>query len=61
MLIISGCLDYLNINSGKTIYESHPTKVSYTIDYGYNVNCIGIGDYNIKYNCDKPEVLIGKI
>lgn len=61
ILIISGCLDFLNINSGLTIYESHPTKVSYTIDYGYNVNCTGIGDYNIKYNCDKPEVLIGSV
>jgi hypothetical protein len=61
MLTISGCLDYLNINSGKTIYESHPTKVSYTIDYGYNVNCTGFGDFNIRYNCDKPEVLIGKV
>jgi len=61
ILTISGCLDFININSGLTIYESHPTKVRYTIDYGYNVNCTGVGDYNIKYNCDKPEILIGLV
>jgi hypothetical protein len=31
----------------------------YTITYGYRINCSGTGDYNIKYDCDKSEVLNG--
>ena len=57
--LTSGCLEYINVNSDKIIYESHPTKVSYIISYGYQVNCTGKGNYNIEYNCDKPEVLLG--
>ncbi|MCK4347627.1 MAG: transglutaminase domain-containing protein [Thermoplasmatales archaeon] len=61
ILATSGCLDYFDINGGNTTYESHPTKISYTISYGYKVNCTGNGDYNIEYDCDKPEVLIGTV
>lgn len=61
MLTTSGCLDYFYTNGGNTIYESHPTKISYTISYGYKVNCTGNGDYSIEYDCDKPEVLIGTV
>jgi transglutaminase-like putative cysteine protease len=43
------------------IYEAHPTEVSYTIEYGYLINCTGFGKYNIKYDCDLPEVLEGEI
>ena len=61
-LIISttGCFDFLN-DVGSTMYEKHPTKIRVTLSYGYNVSCTGSGEYNIKYNCDDPEVLNGRI
>lgn len=58
-LTISGCLDFFMGGDGSTTYQSHPTKVGYTISYGYKINCSGHGKYNIKYNCDIPEVLNG--
>ena len=36
---MSGCLDLLDI--GGVTYETHPTKVQYTIQYGYTVSCSG--------------------
>jgi transglutaminase-like putative cysteine protease len=55
--IFSGCLDsFLDF---PTTYESHPTKISYTIRYGYIVTCTGTGKYEITYDCDIPEVLRG--
>ncbi len=55
--IFSGCIDSLfNI---PTTYEAHPTKISYTIRYGYIVTCTGTGKYEITYDCDIPEVLQG--
>ena len=59
--ITSGCLDFLKTSEDGTTYESHPTKAQYTISYGYNITCRGIGEYNIKYDCDIPEVLIGQV
>ena len=58
-LILSGCLDFFTDNHGTITYESHPTRVRYTISYGYFVNCSGKGQYTIKYDCDLPEVLEG--
>lgn len=58
-LIFSGCVDFLI--DGSTTYESHPTMIGYTIIYGYKVNCTGSGDYDITYDCDVPEVLVGQI
>src|SRR4030042_908872 len=52
-LVLSGC-----INDGNTTYESHPTKISYKIKYGYFINSTGTGNYEIKYDCDIPEVLL---
>ena len=52
-LVLSGCL-----NDGNTTYESHPTKISYKIKYGYFINSTGTGNYEIKYDCDIPEVLL---
>jgi len=60
-LTLSGCLDLFTSDDGSTTYQSHPTKISYTISYGYKINCTGSGEYNIKYNCDLPEVLEGQI
>ena len=58
----SGCLEYYNFDfDGSTTYESHPTKIRYTINYGYKVNCSGTGEYTIHYDCDLPEVLLGSI
>lgn len=59
-LVLCGCQD-LFVNSGKTIYQSHPTKVRYTLSYGYKINCSNTGKYKIHYNCDLPEVLNGQI
>ena len=42
-----------------TTYEAHPTKISYTIRYGYNVTCTGTGKYTVTYDCDIPEILQG--
>ena len=58
-LILSGCLDFFTSNNDTITYESHPTGVSYTISYGYSVNCSGKGRYTLKYDCDLPEVLEG--
>jgi len=55
--IFSGCID--SLLDFPTTYESHPTKISYTIRYGYNVTCTGTGKYEITYDCDIPEVLTG--
>ena len=53
VLILSGCINYSN-----TIYASHPTKISYKIKYGYFINSTGSGNYEIKYDCDIPEVIL---
>lgn len=60
-LTISGCLDFFTSDDGSTTYQSHPTKISYTISYGYKINCSGTGDYTISYDCDIPGVLKGDI
>ena len=57
----AGCLDFLNEIDNTVTYESHPTSISYTISYGYRLNCTGSGDYEIKYDCDEPEVLFGMV
>lgn len=59
----SGCLDVLQkgLEDITVIYESHPTKVSYNISYGYNVTCLGEGEHHIRYIVDIPEVLIGSV
>jgi hypothetical protein len=57
---LSGCIDLFQLD-GSTTYESHPTSVRYTISYGYTINCTGSGRYNLFYNCDLPEVLLGGI
>ena len=61
ILSTSGCMDYFNISDGGVIYESHPTKIQYNIRYGYWINCSGTGEYVINYDCDEPEILIGKV
>jgi len=61
VLGLSGCLkdfDFDDFSITTTYYEI-TTKISYTISYGYEINCSGVGEYMIKYNCDKPEVFRG--
>ena len=53
--VISGCLDFFQ--DIPTTYEAHPTKVSYNIKYGYQINCTGDGKYEINYQCNIPESL----
>jgi len=54
-LIFSGCLENLGFTNNTTTYEAHPTSVGYKISYGFYVNITGSGNYNILYNCDKPD------
>lgn len=61
ILIMSGCLEYFNFDDGSITYTAHPTEVRYTISYGYRINCSGTGKYEIKYDCDKPEALVGTV
>ncbi|MFW6120323.1 MAG: transglutaminase-like domain-containing protein [Petrotogales bacterium] len=51
--VVSGCLEILPDTPIK--YESYPTKISYNIKYGYQINCTGFGKYKIKYTCNIPE------
>lgn len=60
ILTTSGCLDIFNAD-GSTIYQSHPTRIRYTISYGYEISSTGTGEYTIKYDCDIPEVLSGDV
>jgi len=53
--VISGCIDIFQ--DIPTTYESTPTKISYDIKYGYQVECIGTGKYEISYRCDIPEAM----
>jgi hypothetical protein len=56
--ITAGCMDLIG-GDGGTKYAAHPTKVRYTIQYGFNINCVGNGPYQISYDCNIPEVLVG--
>ncbi len=60
-ILTSGCLDIFSSDNGSITYQSHPTKISYEINYGYIINCSGTGEYSIKYNCDLPELINGDI
>jgi hypothetical protein len=53
-LSLSGCQDFFG-SDGTKRYESHPTKVRYTLSYGYLINCSRTGKYNIDYKCDIPD------
>jgi len=57
----SGCLDQFSFNNGSITYEAQPVKIRYNIRYGYRINCSGTGEYDIRYDCDLPEVLYGSI
>ncbi len=61
ILATAGCLDFLNDLDNTITYESHPTSILYTVSYGYMINCTGSGDYEIKYDCDEPDVLSGSV
>jgi hypothetical protein len=58
----TGCLDNIDLNlKNDTVYKAHPTKVQYDLKYGYIIDCNGSGEYNINYDCDLPETLLGSI
>lgn len=59
ILVLSGCLDFFNTNSGTVTYEKYPTKIRYTVSYGYWANCSGNGKYNIRYDCEVPQMMPG--
>jgi hypothetical protein len=59
---MSGCLEFIPSTTDNSItYELHPTALLYTISYGYRINCTANGEYTIKYDCDLPEIINGKI
>jgi hypothetical protein len=60
LLVTAGCME-ITKDVNTVTYESHPTSLLYTISYGYWVNCSGSGDYEIRYDCDEPEVLSGAV
>lgn len=60
LLCCSGCLDILQFDN-ELRYQKQPTNVSYTIEYGYTVECSGSGSYEITYRCDLPAVLQGSV
>lgn len=57
--VFSGCLD--SVLDSSTTYESHTTKITYTLRYGYTVECNGTGQYTIMYDCDTAEVVQGMV
>ncbi|MFO7677495.1 MAG: transglutaminase domain-containing protein [Thermoplasmatota archaeon] len=59
LVLVSGCTEVL-LNFSTT-YESYPTKISYVIKYGYDLNCTGSGEYQINYDCNIPTVLQGSV
>ena len=61
VLILSGCCSYFDTGNDVKKYVAHPTKINYTIVYGYDVSCTGTGEFNILYDCDVPEVLTGRV
>jgi hypothetical protein len=56
---LAGCFDLFV--DGTTRYQAHPVHVSYEIRYGYIVDCSGSGEYDLHYDCDKPELLTGAV
>ena len=48
-----GCLDFFNFDD-VVIYEAHPIEIRYNLSFGYTVECIGNGNYEIIYDCDLP-------
>lgn len=54
VIFLSGCLEITNFNDGSITYSTHPTKVSYTIDYGYYINTTGSGSFDLNYDCYTP-------
>ena len=59
IILFTGCLD--NLTQLPTTYEAHPTTISYILEYGYEVECLGPGRYDITYRCDYPDVLSGTV
>jgi len=60
VLATTGCVDLFKSNEQKgTTYVKHPYKIEYTLSYGYIIKCSGEGTYEINYDCDLPEVLLG--
>ncbi|KYK24898.1 hypothetical protein AYK25_05865 [Thermoplasmatales archaeon SM1-50] len=57
IVTLSGCEMILP----PTMYEATATKISYDISYGYHVQTMGRGSYEINYLCDIPEVISGTI
>jgi hypothetical protein len=54
----SGCMDFYQ---NTYTYESHPTKISYDINYGYYINVSGEGKFTVFYDCNLPEILKGTL
>ncbi|MBU0497184.1 MAG: transglutaminase-like domain-containing protein [Candidatus Thermoplasmatota archaeon] len=57
LIVVTGCLE--GLPQLPITYESHPTMISYELEFGYDIDCQGPGRYDITYRCDFPEVLRG--
>ena len=60
-LAFAGCLDFFILDDVTVTYQSYQTKISYTISYGYNISCTGSGKYDLRYDCDDPELISGSL
>ena len=57
IIALSGCIEIFQ--EIPITYNPYPTKISYTLNYGYIIKISGTGNYQIEYRCDIPEVLKG--
>jgi transglutaminase-like putative cysteine protease len=57
-IVFSGCIELFQ--EIPTTYNPYPTKINYTLNYGYKIKITGTGNYKINYRCDIPEVLKGQ-
>ena len=61
VLATSGCFDFLKNEKTVTTYTPSPVEIHYSISYGYRVTCRGTGEFDIEYDCDLPEILVGEV
>ncbi len=62
-LISSGCIDLLsNFSTDDTItFQSYPTTIRYSINYGFNITSSGTGKASIQYHEDIPDIPKGSL
>jgi hypothetical protein len=62
LVLFTGCVDFVEeFSTREIIYESHPTKIRYHVNYGYQIKLNGFGSSTITYREDFPDILNGII